>query len=340
MADDQWRPRCPPARNLVRPVRLDPTGVEGPTRHQARRGLWRQTTYGFHVPSSTDSGVVEQRILEQSMRVGADGAVTGWAALRLYGAAFFDGFGRDARTPLPVPLVTPRKLSDTAESVASRVSLAGHRIWSVQGVRCVGVERAVVDEILRCNELREAVVVIDMACAARITSLQRIASYVERHPRAGNKRALDALALADEGSLSPQETRMRLVWVIDAGWPPPLCNPTVYRTDGDVVGRPDLLDPATGVAGEYDGALHRDRTRHRTDVARADRFRQSGLEPFIIVAGDTVGQQVERMEAARSRALAQPAHERRWTLEPPPWAPLPPYVSLDDELDDRGWVAD
>jgi hypothetical protein len=133
---------------------------------------------------------------------------------------------------------------------------------------------------------------------------------------------------------------MRLVWVIDAGWPRPVCNRVVYSTNGEVLGRPDLLDPESGVAGEYDGALHRDRTRHRSDVARAERFRRSGLEPFVVVAGDTVGQQVERMEAARSRALARAAGERGWTLEPPRWAPPPPYTSLDDELDDRGWVAD
>lgn len=340
MANDKWRPRCPPARNLVVPVRLDPTGVAGPTRHQARRGRWRQTTYGFHVPTPTDSTIVEQRVLEQSMRAGADGAVTGWAALRLYGAAFFDGLAPDGRTQLPVPLAAPRKLIDTPESVGSRVSLAGHRIWLVQGVRCVGVERAVVDEILRGDDLREAVVVIDMACAARITSLRRIRSYVDRHPRSGNKRVLAAIALADEHSLSPQETRMRLVWVLDAGWSRPLCNRTVFGVDGAVLGRPDLLDPAVGVFGEYDGALHRDRARHRDDVARLERFRNRGLEPFVIVAGDTPAQQVERMESARARALARPAGARAWTLEPPSWAPAPPYASLDDELDDRGWVAD
>lgn len=340
MPHDKWRPRGPPARDLIKPVRLDPGGITGPTRHQARRGLWRQTTYGFHVPTGTDSAIVEQRILEQSMRIGDDGAVTGWAALRLYGAAFFDGLGLDSRTLLPVPLVAPRKLMDTPASVTSRVSLAGHRIWVVQGIRCVGVERAVVDEILRRGDLRAAVVVVDMACAARITSLRRITSYVERHPRPGNDLVRSALKLADEHSLSPPETRMRLVWMLDAGWPRPLCNRVVYTTGDDVLGRPDLLDPDTGVAGEYDGALHRDRRRHRTDVARAERFRSSGLEPFVIVAGDSPTVQIERIEAARSRAVARGSRERHWTLEPPPWMPEPPDISLEDELDLREWVAD
>jgi hypothetical protein len=338
MPDDKWRPRCAPARNLVTPVRLDPTGRSGPTRHQARRGRWRQTTYGFHVPADTNSTLVEQRILEQSMRVGTDGAVTGWAALRLYRAAFFDGFA--GRTRLPVPLVSPRKLATTPDSVTSRVSLAGHRIWIVQGVRCVGVGRAVVDEILRLDDLREAVVTIDMACAARITSLRRLTSYVDRHPRAGNGLVRDALALADEHSLSPPETRMRLVWMLDADWPRPLCNRFVYSTNGDVIGRPDLLDPTTGVVGEYDGALHRHRSRHRSDVDRAERFRSGGLEPFVIVAGDSTEQQLERMEAARSRALARRHLDRRWTLDAPPWLPEPPEITIDDELEARGWVVD
>jgi hypothetical protein len=340
MSDKDWRPRCPPARNLVVPKRLDPTGQDGPTRHQARRGKWRQSTYGFHVPAGTDSTVLEQRILEQSMRVGDDGAVTGWAALRLYGGAFFDGLGPDGRTTLPVPLVAPRRLIDTPASVCSRVSLDGHRIYRVQGVRCVGVERAVVDEVLRVDDLREAVVVIDMACAARITSLRRIRSYVERHPRAGNSAVLAALAHADEHSLSPQETRMRLVWVLDGGFPRPLCNPTIYTVAGEVLGMPDLLDPEAGVAGEYDGAMHRSRARHRRDVGRAERFLRVGLETYVMVAGDTVRDQLERMEAAYLRSRGRPADQRSWTLEPPPWVPPPPLTSLDDELDLRGWAAD
>lgn len=340
MPDKEWRPRCPPARNLIVPHRLDPTGVVGPTRHQARRGLWRQTTYGFHVPADTDSSVVEQRILEQSMRIGDDGAVTGWAALRLYGAAFFDGLARDGRTLEPVPLVAPRKLTDTPDSVTSRVSMTGHRIWLVQGVRCVGVERAVVDEILRVEDLRESVVVIDMACAARITSLRRLRSYVDRHPRAGNQAVLGALALADEHSLSPQETRMRLVWVLDGGWPRPLCNPTVYTVTGDLIGKPDLLDPMSGVAGEYNGAHHRGRARHRSDVERAERFLRGGLEGFVIVAGDGVDEQLDRMRSAYDRARRRGRQDRLWTLDPPSWAPPPPLMSLDEELDFRGWIPD
>lgn len=320
-------------------MRLDPNGVRGPTRNQARRGRWRQSTYGFHVPSWVDSTIVEQRILEQSMRVGDVGAVTGWAALRMWGAAFFDGLDTDGRTIQPVPLVSRTRMENTRGSVVSRTSLVGHKVWVVHGVRCVGVERAVVDEILRRGELRQAVAVIDMACAARITSIARVRSYVDRFPRRGSGLVHDALGLADEHSLSPRETMMRLVWVLDAGWTRPLCNRDLFTTGGQRLGRPDLFDPETGVAGEYDGALHRGRARHRTDVDRAERFRRHGVEPFVIVAGDGRDVQLERMAAARERALRRDPAERRWSLTLPGGQGMA-TMSLDQELEMNGWETD
>ena len=47
------------------------------------------------------SPMVEQRIVEHGVRL-RSGAVTGWAALRLWGGGYFDGLDRDGRTPLPV----------------------------------------------------------------------------------------------------------------------------------------------------------------------------------------------------------------------------------------------
>ena len=106
---------------------------------------------------------------------------------------------------------------------------------------------------------------------------------------------------------------MRLVWVLDAGWPHPSCNRTVFATSGEILGRPDLLDLTTGVVGEYNGALHRGRARHRSDVAR--------------------------MRAARERA-GRGTSPCRWTTDPPPGALVPAEMTLDEELDLRGWPAD
>ena len=88
----------------MRPVRVDPSGLSGPTRRQASGRYWRRTSPGFYVPVDTRSELPEQHILEQSMRLPAGGAVTGWAACRLHGRNFFDGMEPDGRTPIPVPL--------------------------------------------------------------------------------------------------------------------------------------------------------------------------------------------------------------------------------------------
>src|SRR3954468_10946219 len=99
----KWSPVCPLPTGLVWPVPVDPTGLRGPTRGQAGGPRWRRSSWGLYVPSDVDASVPEQRILEQSMRL-PGGAVTGWASLRMHGAAFFDGLRDGGRTQAPVPL--------------------------------------------------------------------------------------------------------------------------------------------------------------------------------------------------------------------------------------------
>src|SRR4051794_29037996 len=73
-----WRPGGSEA-----PVVLLATRPSGPR--------WRQTSPGLYVPADVDGAVVEQRVLEQGMRLVRHGAVTGWAALRWRGAQYFSG---------------------------------------------------------------------------------------------------------------------------------------------------------------------------------------------------------------------------------------------------------
>lgn len=299
---------------------------DGLTRGEAWRGRWKQTTYGFHVPADTPASV-EQRILEQSMRTGPGGAVTGWAALRMHGAAYFDGDGR------PVPLISTRQLTATPDSTGSRRPLPSG-VRQRYGVPCVPVEQALVDEVVDLADDRAAAVAIDMACAARLTSLRRLRAHAERQPRRRREPVLRALAMAREDSVSPAESRMRLIWEVDAGLPRPVCNPLVYGLDGRLLGKPDLLDPDLGVVGEYNGEEHRKRARMRRDVEREDAFRRAGLECFAVVAGDSVHVQVERMLETCRRARATP-RPRLWTLDPPTGARRPARLTLDEELDDR-----
>ena len=204
----------------------------------------------------------------------------------------------------------------------SREQFAPYEREVVAGLRCSTVTRAVFDELRRRGRLRPAVIAIDMAVAAGLTCVTEVAAYVaKRNSWTGVPLARKAVALASDFSRSPQESRVRLVWVLDAGLPPPLCNRAVFDLDGNLLGYPDLLDPVAGVIGEYDGADHRSNDRHRHDVAREARFRDHGLEYFTVVGSDLadVGLVVERMRRTRNRAKFLPPESRAWTLEPPPW---------------------
>lgn len=182
-----WDPSCAWPRGLVAPVPVDPSGQRGPTRGQAQRGRWRRVAPERYVPADARD-CVEQRILEQAVRVDTEGAVTGWASLRAQGAAYFDGSARDG-SRLPVPLLSSRQLASTSSSSASRARLRSDEVVVAQGIRCARAERAVSDEIKRIGELREAVVAVDMACAARVTSLLRLRRYAEHRLRGARMRA-------------------------------------------------------------------------------------------------------------------------------------------------------
>jgi hypothetical protein len=325
-----WQPYVEPSDDLVAPRRVDPTGVAGPTKRQAAGRRWRQSVPGMYVPAEVDSERAEQRILEQSHRIRRWGAVTGWAALRWRGAAYFDGRG-PLGDLLPVPLVVGRQhvAADPRVSIDQSQLAPGERLW-IRGVPVTTVQRALFDVLRRERSLRSGVVAMDMAAAARLISVDLMRAYVlHRFAWTGVPRSRRVLALASNESASPQETLMRLVWVLDAGLDEPLCNRPVFSLDGRLLGYPDLFDPSTGTAGEYDGAHHREPTQRRRDIDREARFRDHGIETFSLVEGDLRDRRATaaRMRSARERALRSGA-VRRWTLEAPAG-----WVSLREPLD-------
>ncbi|WP_432478279.1 hypothetical protein [Nocardioides sp. GXQ0305] len=329
---DGWDPRCELPRDLVRPSRIDPSGTNGPTRGQAQGGRWRAVAHGWHLPTDVDSSRVEQRILEQAMRVRTTGAVTAWASLRWQGAAYFDGTVDARGGQLAVPLLRRsggRRLRDQRAAVSRRQLPPYDRVF-VRGVWCATPERAVFDEVHRLRTLRPAVTALCMTLAAGLTTLPEVKQY-SRCRTAWEAIPLfrEVLTYGNECFRSPQEVRMHLAWRLDADLPEPLVNPPVFDLDGHFVGIPDLLDPVAGVVGEYAGAAHRSQERHRSDVRREERFRDVGLEPFTVVAGDLADRAlvVARMRTTRGRARFLPPEERRWTLVPPPWWRPPPWLA-------------
>lgn len=321
----RFLPECVPTEP-VWPVRRDVRGVEGPTPGEARGPYWRRSAWGWYVPADVDAAPPEQRIVEQGVRIigAARGAVTGWAALRWQGAAYFDG--RSARGGLrPVELIRSSGGSPARSggAVLSSAQLAPYDAHVIRGLRVTTPTRALFDEVRVLAELRAAVVAMDMTAAAGLLNLDEMDTYLTPHRNAwtGVPLARKAVALASDRSRSPRETRLRLVWMLDAGLPRPLVNQPVFDPDGRLLGIPDLLDPRTGLVGEYDGADHRRGDRRARDVVRAELFRDHGLEVVTVVTGQLRhrGDVVARLLEGQRRAARVRPGDRRWTIDPPMW---------------------
>lgn len=298
------------------PVRVDPTGRYGPTPSSARRGRWRRVAPGWVVPVEVDGSATDQRIVEAAVRLTSYGAVTGWAALHWQGARWFD-------RPDPVPLaIGDAGLRPTASIIVSEEQVLPHHLIVVDGLRITTAVSSTLFEMRRAFDELSAITVLDMACYDDLVAVAEVsAGVVELGPRTGVPLVRRAVAQSDENAWSPPEVASRQIWTRAGGLPRPLTNVPIFDRNGSHVLTPDLIDPAAGVVGEYDGAGHRDRGQQAGDVRRDDLYRRLGLEQVTMTAPDLVEPQpaVARLAGAYQRARARPATDRPWTLTPPSW---------------------
>jgi hypothetical protein len=188
------------------------------------------------------------------------------------------------------------------------------------GIPCTIVERAVFDAVRGCPDLREAVVMVDIALAAGLTTIAQLTAYAAaRDGVPGRQLVAHAIDLANDRSRSPNETRMRLIWRIDGRLPNPKCNWPVADLDGRRIGRPDLLSEDLAVVGEFDGADHSGARVRSIDAGKESDYRDAGLEVFRVTGADLVdpARALARMRAAVRRA-ADMQRARRWMIRSEP----------------------
>jgi hypothetical protein len=288
-----------------------------------RSSRWRTPYRGLHVPAGASSDDVRQRIVEAAELLPSAGAVGGWAAAHLLGAAVFDGLAADGKGVLPVPLVVaPTHHPRPQDGVVwRREPLPSADVVLVDGIPVTVGPRTGFD-LIRVNDLVEAVVCADAMLRAGIVDVAMLEEEIRRRRRwRGVLTARRALRLADAGAQSPQESRMRMVWVL-GGLPVPVVNRPVFHLYGDYLGSPDFLDVEAAVAGEYDGSTHRELGEHTRDNAREERFEDHGL---IVVRATSIDLHqrpnlFERFYRARERGLHRDRRRDQWTLDPrPPW---------------------
>lgn len=310
-------PVAAPPVGLVRPVRLDPDGVTGPTKGQARGSRWSSTDHGWYVPSSAPRHLPEQRILEKSVRLPRDGAVTGWSAGRLLGATYLDG--RDRRTTALVPVqlaIGPhRSLPASPDVVVLNHVLLPRDRQERYGIPTVTGVRAAYDAARTAGSLTEAVVAIDMMLAAGVCGLDELAAYAVEQPQDA-RRVMRAVALASPYSLSPPETELRLV--LGALGRDLLVNPDVHDDQGRLVATVDLLDEEAGLAIEVNGAQHGDVASTAADLRRAQVLQRLGLEVCTVMGVEVRRPRLalDRVRFALGRSPFTPVADRRWYAVP------------------------
>ena len=275
------------------------------------------------MPSSVSDENVEQRIVEASVVVPAGMAITGWADLRWRGGRWFSG--RNAvgdRLPVTIAVGT----HDIRPQPGIEVSGEGLNRSLVQWLEGVPVTdaRYAVSYLMRyATSMRRAVVVLEMAAYSDLVSVQEQIDYMTpgQNGWTGVPRSREAAGLAQENSWSPQETFMGLTWEVDTGRRRPLCNAPVFDLNGRHIGTPDVIDPETGVIGEYDGDGHLERPQRDKDLRREGLFRRHGLEPVVMIAPDVRDPSafIDRLETAYRSADARSGAPRTWTLDQPSW---------------------
>lgn len=281
---------------------------------------WRRSTRGWYVPEDAPD-LVEQRILDQAGRLVTGQAVTGWAALRLYGAGFCDGLASDGRQVLPVPLVIgPR--GKTRQSTGARVlhdRLPDHDIQLCCGVPVTTPQRATFDAMRLSPGLWSAVAMLDTAVGAGIVGLGDMEQWIAgRAGWKGVRRARLAIPLGRHGVRSPRETWLRLFAELELGLPRLLVNHVIHAPGGRRIGEVDLLDATCGLVLEFDGADHRSAEQQAYDLAKQDALQELGLEVARFTGRDLHDRALVRARITARRAEAQRRHPGTWTAVPPP----------------------
>jgi hypothetical protein len=312
------RDRLPPAGR--RPRRTADLLAAGVTHHQVAGPSWTPVLRGVHAPAGTDPTDPLTRILAVVSLMPRGAVIGGWAALHLLGVRDLDGrTGPGGRTLLPVLVCTgPGGGMQRRPGVEiDRSTLLAEDVTEVHGIGLTTAVRSCVD-IARRDGVEEGVVAGDATCRFQVATPREIRAYVASHPgMKGIPAARTASALVDPRAASCPESRLRVVWVLEAGLPVPLVNVEVVDEDGFLLGEADLFDREAAMVGEYDGSHHRDLSQHTADNAREERFERHNAVVVRATAIDLWprrAQLVQRILDGHADGMARDRSRDRWGL--------------------------
>lgn len=294
--------------------------LRGPHWVSTNRGLWC-----WEGGAGRDGSMpVSDRILRAAPLAGDRGALGGWAAAHLSGDHDLDGVAPGGGL-CPVPIFLPRavRCRRTHDIRVVRSEVAPEEVTVVDGVRLTTRVRTAADLVRFSPSVQEAVVGLDVMlrrerAEPRIDLVGGVAGWLEHHPRwRGVGLVRQAITLARIGVESPQETRTRLLWTLDAGLPMPAVQAEIHDRDGRFLARADLMDLEAAVVIEFDGGHHAVADQRARDHVRREGLQGTGLIVLQLTSvdlGPGRRRTVERFRAARQAGLARDRRLDRWVV--------------------------
>jgi hypothetical protein len=198
--------------------------------------------------------------------------------------------------------------------VAHQLTPDDHRVVVVDGLRVIAAQDvwAQLSSILQLTDLvaiGDFLITGDEPYSGRPPMLGRadLEAALRRH---GRRRGVRTLRLALEriryGSLSPQESRLRLA-LEDAALPTPELNHVIRTADGSrIEAMLDLAYPDAMIAIEYLGDHHRaDKTVYRDDISRRERLMDLGWDVVFVTAADPFEHVAHRVRRAILRSSSR-----------------------------------
>jgi hypothetical protein len=268
------------------------------------------------------SGDTDVRVAAVRRLVPLEVPLGGWAALRWLGVDALDGrTGPAGATLLPITVCTGPvgRLRARRGLVVDRSTLMDVDVVEHNGVLVTTAERSCLD-VMRGFGAEEGLVAADATVRAGLTTPERLAATLTRMSGLkGVPQARVAVSLVDGRAESGPESRLRYVWVVEAGLPVPLVNPVVLDLAGRFVARADLVDPEAGTVGEYDGSQHRELAQHTADNVREEDLEGLNLEVTRSTSLDLWPHRrrlVTRLRVAHRRGTQRDHGKDSWILRP------------------------
>jgi hypothetical protein len=301
-----------------RPVRSGALRELGVGRRELAGPLWRRLGHGVSGWSALDRHDPLVRAHAAAAGQPPGTVLGGWAALHVQGVAVLDGrtgAGGEVLQPVLVHVGERGRTRPSPLLDVDRGRLDPADVIELSGLLVMSATAACVSIACRYGA-EEGLVAADAAAALNLTSQAALQSYVAAHRGCrGIPRARLMADLVDSRSASPPETRLRYVWVVEAGLPVPLVNATVVDRYGCVVGKPDLLDLEAAAVTEYDGSQHRALRHHTADNAREEAFERLNLGVARATSLDlwpARSRLVARLRDVRSRGMDRDVSRDRW----------------------------